>query len=87
MAESIPEFLSFAAAVVVAALVAFAGLDMTLRGDTTWGLALLGASALIILFEKYVTTPGDATGLAASKALGLVAKEPEDDDEEPAESP
>lgn len=82
MAQSIPEFLSFAAAVVVAAPVAFAGLDMTLRGDTTWGLVLLGASALILLFEKYVTTPGDVPGLAASKVLGVVAKEPDEDSAE-----
>lgn len=86
MADSIADLLSFATAVVVAAPIALAGLDMTLRGDTTWGVALLAVAAGVLLFEKYVTTPGDVPGMAVAKAVGLVAKDPEDDDEEPAKS-
>jgi len=79
MADSITDLLSFATAVVVAAPIALAGLDMTLRGQTTWGPVLLGVSAMILLFEKYVSTPQDVPGLAAAKAVGFVAKEPDED--------
>lgn len=79
MARSIAEQLSFATAVVVAAPITLAGLDMTLRGELTWGPVLLGVSVMILLVEKYVSTPQDLPGMAAAKAVGIIAKEPEDD--------
>lgn len=79
MPRSISEQLSLATAVVIAAPIALAGLDMTLRGETTWGPVLLGVSVMILLVEKYVTTPQDVPGLAVAKAVGFVAKDPEDD--------
>lgn len=82
MARSIVEQLSLAAAVVVAAPIALAGLDMTLRGETTWGVALLGVSVLILLVEKHVTTPGSVPGLAAAKVASAVAKDPGEDAED-----
>ncbi len=66
-------------AVVIAAPIALAGVDMTLRGETTWGPALVGVSIMILLVEKYVTTPQDVPGLAVAKAVGFVAKDPEED--------
>ncbi|NHN42007.1 hypothetical protein G9C85_10250 [Halorubellus sp. JP-L1] len=83
MARSLAEQLSFATAAVIAAPIALAGLDMTLRGELTWGPVLLGVSAMILLVEKYVTTPQDLPGVALAKAAGVVAKEPEDDPESP----
>jgi hypothetical protein len=82
MARSLTEQFSFMAAVVVAAPIALAGLDMTLRGETTWGPALLGTSVMILLVEKYVTTPKDVPGTAAAKVVGAVAKDPEDVDDD-----
>lgn len=77
MARSISEQLGFMAAVVIASLPALAGLDMVLRGDTTWGLVLLGFAAIVLLVERYVTMPQDATGIATAKVLETVAKDPE----------
>lgn len=79
MARSISDQVSFMIAVVIAAPVALAGVDMTLRGETTWGPVLLLFAALVLLVEKYVTTPQDVPGMAAAKAVGFVAKEPEED--------
>jgi hypothetical protein len=42
---------------------------------------LLVFAGIVLLVEKYVTTPHDVPGLAVAKAAGLVAKEPEDDGE------
>lgn len=81
MSRSIVEQVSFMVAVVIAAPVALAGVDMTLRGETTWGPVLLVFAGIVLLVEKYVTTPHDVPGVAVAKAAGLVAKEPEDDDE------
>jgi len=52
---------------------------MTLRGELTWGPVLLGVSVMILLVEKYVSTPQDLPGMAAAKLVGVVAKEPEDE--------
>jgi|AntDeeMinimDraft_5_1070356.scaffolds.fasta_scaffold49967_1 hypothetical protein len=81
MSRSIVEQVSFMVAVVIAAPVALAGVDMTLRGETTWGLVLIVFAAIVLLVEKYVTTPHEVPGVAVAKAVGIVAKEPEDDGE------
>jgi hypothetical protein len=77
MARSITEQLGFMGAVVIAAPIALAGLDMTLRGDTTWGPVLLGTAAMILVVERYVYSPRDVPGMAAAKVVGAVAKDPE----------
>ncbi|WP_227132486.1 DUF7533 family protein [Halorubellus salinus] len=79
MARSIVEQLSFATAIVIAAPIALAGVDMTLRGETTWGPILIAVSVMILLVEKYVTTPHDVPGLAVAKVVGFVAKDPDED--------
>jgi peptidoglycan/LPS O-acetylase OafA/YrhL len=79
MSRSIVEQVSFMVAVVIAAPVALAGVDMTLRGETTWGPVLISFAAIVLVVEKYVTTPHDVPGVAVAKAVGLVAKDPEDD--------
>jgi hypothetical protein len=81
MSRSLVEQVSFMIAVVIAAPVALAGVDMTLRGETTWGPVLLVFAGIVLLVEKYVTTPHDVPGLAVAKAASIVAKEPEDDGE------
>ena len=86
MSRSLVEQVSFMVAVVIAAPVALAGVDMTLRGETTWGPVLLVFAGIVLLVEKYVTTPHDVPGVAVAKAAGIVAKEPEDDDGERVES-
>lgn len=69
-------------AVVIAGPVALAGVDMLLfGGQPTWGAVLLVFAAGVLLVEKYVTTPQDVPGLAVAKAVGVVAKEPEEDAE------
>lgn len=77
MTRSITEQLGFMTAVVIALLPAFAGLDLLFRGNTTWGLVLLGFAATVLLVERYVTMPQDAPGLAVTKVLETVAKDPE----------
>lgn len=79
MARSISEQLGFMTAVVIALLPAVAGLDLLFRGNTTWGLVLLGFAAAVLLVERYVTMPQDAPGIAAAKVVEKVAKDPEAD--------
>lgn len=61
--------------------VAMLGVDKLVSGDGTVGAAFLGLALLMVAIEEYVTTPTDVPGKAATKAVGAVVKDPEDDEE------
>ncbi|WP_247005919.1 DUF7533 family protein [Halorientalis litorea] len=63
---------------VLAAHVAFVGVDFLLRGETLFGAGFLLLAGLMIAVEEYVLTPGDLPGLVAGRVVDAVVKEPDD---------
>lgn len=81
MAQGLFDTFQQMTAIFIAVMLALPGLDfLLLQGEPATGAALLGLAAVVLLVSKYVSTPGDAAGGLAQRAVGWVVKPPEDDD-------
>ncbi|WP_435361324.1 DUF7533 family protein [Haloarchaeobius sp. DFWS5] len=88
MGRSIIESVQLLAVLAFALPAIIAGLDMFfLRGETTWGAALVVIGVLMILVEKYIDSPFDITGKATSGVVSAVVKEPDEGDDGETASP
>ncbi|MDG5778264.1 hypothetical protein VB779_09545 [Haloarculaceae archaeon H-GB11] len=68
MARGILETILLAGTLVVAIPVAMLGVEFVVTGRTAFGVALLGAAAVILLVHRYVPTVEDLPVIAAEKA-------------------
>ena len=58
-----------------------AGVDLFLRGNRTWGSALLGIGILMVLMERYIDNPFNVGTSVAENLVDAAVKEPPEDDE------
>ncbi|OAQ51525.1 hypothetical protein HTG_15835 [Natrinema mahii] len=79
------ETIKFAGTLVLALPAALAGLDLLLlRGQTAFGVALIGLAVGLVVVQHWLTTPTDVPELLAERVVGTVAKEPDSEtDDEP----
>ncbi|MFC7234630.1 DUF7533 family protein [Halosegnis marinus] len=82
MARSILGTIGLAATVALAAPIALFGVNRLLDGETVVGAAAVGVAVLMLLVERYLTTPGDIPGKVLGATVGRVVKEPDEDDED-----
>ncbi len=73
--------IKLAAVLIFAIPAALAGLELVfVRGETLFGLILIGLAIGLVLIKQYLTLPTDIPGLLAKRVVGGVAKEPETED-------
>jgi hypothetical protein len=56
---------------------ALLGVELLSEGNLFLGGGLLGAGLAMVLFDQYVTTPGDLPGLIGSKIVDAILSPPE----------
>ena len=78
MARSILGTLGLALTLAFALPVVYAGAVLLSEGRTTFGAILLVVAVLMVLIERYVTTPMDVPGEIAGKVIGGAVKEPDE---------
>ena len=67
--------------VVLALTIALPGLDfLLLRGDLFVGGGLLALAALVLVVSESVRSPSDVSTSTAQRVVGLIAKEPDDEE-------
>lgn len=79
MARSLIGWVGLGGTLIFALPAALLGVEFIIRGRTAGGVALVVAGALMIGFERYITTPGDLPGMVADQTVGRLTKT---DDEE-----
>ncbi|AGB30335.1 hypothetical protein C488_04802 [Natrinema pellirubrum DSM 15624] len=79
------ETIKFAGTLVLALPAALAGLELLLlRGQTGFGVALLGLAVGLVIAQHWLTMPTDIPELLAERVMGTIAKEPDaEGDDEP----
>lgn len=80
MARSILGTLGLALTLAFALPVGYAGAVLLSEGRTTFGAVLLVVAVLMVVIERYVTTPMDVPGEIAGTVIGGAVKEPDDSD-------
>ena len=81
MVARILEWFGLTATLIFALPAALLGIELLIRGRMFGGAALVVAAALMIGFERYITTPGDLPGMVAEQTVGRFAKTGDDEDE------
>lgn len=84
MARTILGTLGLALTLAFALPVGYAGVVLLSEGRTTFGAVLLVVAVLMVLIERYVTTPMDIPGEVAGKVIGGAVKEPDEGDDDAA---
>jgi len=79
MSWGILEMLGSVTTLVVAIPVAYAGAELLYRGDVFVGVALLCLALAILVADQYITTLGDLPVLVASKLVGAVVRQPDEE--------
>jgi len=75
--------IKLAGTLVLALPAAIAGLELVLiRGQTTFGIALIGLAVGLVAIQHWLTLPTDIPELLAKRLVGVVTKEPEPDSED-----
>jgi hypothetical protein len=82
MADGILDLLGLAATAVFAAPIAMFGVWLLTDGRALMGVALVAVAVGMLAFEEYVATPSDLLSGGLSGLVGLVAKDPEEEDRE-----
>ncbi|WP_132057292.1 DUF7533 family protein [Halorussus amylolyticus] len=72
--------IQLAATLVFALPVGLLGVEKLLAGETTVGAAFVGVAVLMVVLEEYLTSPTDVPGSVAQKAVGKVAKTPDEEE-------
>ncbi|USZ69332.1 hypothetical protein NGM10_06230 [Halorussus salilacus] len=78
--SGIIDTLQLAATLVFALPVGLLGAEKLLAGETLVGAAFVGVAVLMVVVQEYLTRPTDVPGSFAQKALGKVAKTPDDEE-------
>jgi hypothetical protein len=86
MARSILGTLGLALTLAFALPVGYAGVVLLSDGRTTFGAVLLVVAVLMVVIERYVTTPMDVPGEIAGKVIGGAVKEPDESAAEPTDA-
>lgn len=81
MSRGILELVGWMTAVLVVVPPAFAGVGLLFRGNLAIGVVLLCVAVGMAVADQYITTPGDVPLMIASKLVGVVAREPDEDEE------
>ena len=79
MARSLIGLIGLGGTLIFALPAALLGVEFIIRGRMAGGVALVVAAALMIGFERYITTPGDLPGMVADQTVGRLTNT---DDEE-----
>ena len=75
--------IKLAGTLVLALPAAIAGLELVLiRGQPTFGIALIGLAVGLVVVQHWLTLPTDIPELLAKRLVGAVTKEPEPDPED-----
>jgi hypothetical protein len=82
MARSVLGWIGLVGTLIFALPAAMLGVEFIIRGRTAGGVALVVAAALMIGFERYITTPGDLTGMVADRTLGRLVETDDDGEKE-----
>lgn len=80
MSRGITGLLGLASSVVFAIPVAFFGLLRVIDGDLLVGGGFVALAAVMVVGMEVYTSPTDVAGGLASRVVGKVAKEPDDED-------
>lgn len=86
MANSIIDTITLALTLVFAIPVALLGGNFLLSGQTILGSVFVVLAVLMVVIEEYLTSPADIPGMAAKKAVGVIVKTEENEDESDRES-
>jgi len=79
MARSLIGLIGLGGTLIFALPAALLGVEFIIRGRMAGGVALVVAAALMVGFERYITTPGDLPGMVADQTVGRLTNT---DDEE-----
>jgi hypothetical protein len=80
MSWGILEMLGSVTILMVAVPPAFAGATLLLGGNLAVGAGLLTVALGMVAADQYITTPGDLPVLVASKFVGIVARQPDEEE-------
>lgn len=81
MDTGIVDMLQRAGTVVLALTIALPGVDfLLLRGDLVVGGGLLVLAAVVLIVSESVRSPSDVPAEAAQRIVGVIAKEPDDEE-------
>ncbi|MFA9417199.1 hypothetical protein [Natrinema sp. HArc-T2] len=75
--------IKLAGTLVLALPAAIAGLELVLiRGQTTFGVALIGLAVGLVAIQHWLTLPTDIPELLAKRFVGAITKDPDPDSED-----
>ncbi|MFC7072539.1 hypothetical protein ACFQJ7_14090 [Halovenus rubra] len=80
MARGILEMFGWVTIALVAIPPAFAGAGVLIDGNLTIGATLLGVAFAMVVADQYITTPSDLPALLASKLVGIVVRQPDEEE-------
>jgi hypothetical protein len=81
MPDGILDTIGLAATLVFALPVGLAGVAFVERGNLAIGLGLISVGIAMVLFEEYLTTPGDIPGLVVSSVTSKLVGDPDNEEE------
>jgi len=81
MPDGILDTIGLAATLVFALPLGLAGIAFVERGDLAIGLGLIAVGIAMVLFEEYLTTPGDIPGLIVTRVTSKLVGDPDSEEE------